>query len=260
MDAKGTSNVNRFLIGLVVLLLAGNAVTIGLLIDRDTEQAAVADPTPSVSVLAEEFRRDEPTDPVTPPVVADEVETPEVETPVVVTPPDPDPEPEPPSQPRTTTRTTPQEPTTSTGGSGGSTSAACRNSTNRSCGDFYWSPDPKQDKQVTIEGFISPSSPTVGETVTFTATATDPDAQPNCCAIIIDGQRFGEDISRSCPTRYGAWDTPARDGGSETYSMEFVFDEAGTHTVKFVTTSGDTCKHPYGGKATMTIEFVVNPA
>ncbi|MCA1832979.1 MAG: hypothetical protein ABR548_09320 [Actinomycetota bacterium] len=132
----------------------------------------------------------------------------------------------------------------------------CRNSTNPSCGRFYWSPSPGIDKPIDIEVEWSPESPVAGDLVTFTVTITDPDAK-----ITAYKAGFG-DPSRaalpacSTPSRYGPWTPPARQAGSVSLVFRHIYESAGDYSANFIGRSGD-CGSPYGETVNLPVPISV---
>ena len=53
---------------------------------------------------------------------------------------------------------------------------ACHESKEGRCGDFYWSSNPAPNQPITGQVTVTPPEPLVGQTVTFTVTVHDPDA------------------------------------------------------------------------------------
>ena len=131
---------------------------------------------------------------------------------------------------------------------------SCRDSYDPACGTFRWDPAPQPNEDLAVQIDVDPSSPRVGEKVTFTVTAQDDHAEP----VALEGE-YGDNgfnISPSClaqKERYGPWTPPAKAPRTVTRTYEGTFDEPGKHTVSF-TFSTDTCNgqgyNPYGSEGT----------
>ena len=139
---------------------------------------------------------------------------------------------------RTTTATQPAPTSTSI--------LVCHNSTNPVCGPLqYVSPITNQGATLEIVK-ISPATPTVGQTVTFTLRAVDPDSRFVLDGIWCDnsGYSFGDNSSGyacavSCAAldEYGPWDPPLAQPSDLTFTMAHAYTAAGTFHAKFGVTA-----------------------
>lgn len=121
------------------------------------------------------------------------------------------------------------------------TTSPCRNSRDPKCGPFRWDPPlgPNQPMSLTVEA--SPSAPRVGETVTFTATAADPDEQEIGFGPPAFGDGSAGDASRctadAVGPQYGPW-TPNARRGELTYRWTHAYSASGTFIAQFRFVSG----------------------
>lgn len=153
-------------------------------------------------------------------------------------------------------------------------SAACRNSTDPSCGAFAWSPAPAANQPLSIAVEVVPALPKAGETVTVKVVATDPDAlvttnggtyffaDPHSREVQIG---FPATVATSGP-RYGQWTPPAAQAGRLEMSFSHTFSQAGTFDFTFAALSGDeadpgnTQRNPYASSGSTRIPIIVAPA
>jgi hypothetical protein len=143
------------------------------------------------------------------------------------------------------------------------TSLVCRNSRDPRCGPFRWDPDVGTNEPISVEATFSPSSPKVGDTVTFTVNSVDPDAAPiithGCGTATAFGDADRSYCSASClaPDRFGPWSPPPRQRGTQTEVLTHVYAAAGTFQAQFDRISIGQCSdNPYaseGGSATVTV-------
>lgn len=116
------------------------------------------------------------------------------------------------------------------------TAPVCRNSSAPACGPFRWDPAPADDQPVTATVTFAPEHPRVGETVTFTVHAEDPDADVSCVALTFpQGVTAGEFCSTpaiGCLVEpHGPWDPPAAVPSSVDRVFTHVFDTSGAVTI-----------------------------
>jgi hypothetical protein len=136
--------------------------------------------------------------------------------------------------------------------------------------------------QTTIS--VNPQNPQPGQQVTFTITATDPDASQ----ISLDNARFGDEGPSISPgsaaqpsgyflweirgqttsngrQAYGPWDPPAAVSGTKTFTVTHTYSAAGTYQADFNMSSacpqtppgvGD----PYANTAYQTVTVTVGQA
>lgn len=137
----------------------------------------------------------------------------------------------------------------------------CLNSTDPSCGRFFWTPAPGGDQALSIRVAWSPVPATVGEPVTFTVTVDDGDAP------IEDAPRYsfgdaGTVSDVSCPpsNRYGPWTTPARRHGHIEFTVTHTYAAAGRFVARFVAHSGHCGDTPYGDAISIDVPVTVHPA
>ena len=152
------------------------------------------------------------------------------------------------------------------GGGGGSpatfapappTTVQCgRNGTDDRCGGLVWDPPPGPNTGLTIT-VDGPTTATVGQAVTFTVRATDPDhlVTGHCTrADFGDGSVKEEPCNPPpCANARGTWDTPPKQSGSGEITYQHTFDREGTFTMRFTFhTDKDRCPDPYGSVGTQT--------
>lgn len=152
-----------------------------------------------------------------------------------------------------TSTTTTQRPTTTT--------TTCRNSTEPSCGDFYWDPPPAPNQPVTVTVTVSPSNPRVGDTVTFHVVAEDPDWALLRPMWVDDGEdrhcdvthEFGDEPTRkrcwvpgcAAPARHGPWTPPDPRPDRHEVTLTHAYRAAGTYRASFPATSYHCDSSPY---------------
>lgn len=116
----------------------------------------------------------------------------------------------------------------------------CRNSTDPSCGEFSWDPQP-ENKPMTFDASVSTTTPKAGEPITVTMHAADADATVSACpepssTNEVSGDGYGGCFqTASCRVgspRYGPWDPPPPASASEeTWSFTVTFTTAGRKTI-----------------------------
>jgi hypothetical protein len=167
------------------------------------------------------------------------------------------------------TRTQSQEPSPSVTGNPSeqpSPSASpidCLNSTDPACGDFYWDPAPGPNAPLTVTLRASSNSVRVGETVTFTVTATDADAKIVCNGIYYDDEGAVWMIPTGSVARYGRWETPAKGQGDLSLTFTHAYAAVGSYKVQFFVDSGvcgDAAASPYGGRVLTSTTVTVTEA
>jgi serine/threonine protein kinase len=129
----------------------------------------------------------------------------------------------------------------------------CANSTDVKCGPWYWGAQPQPDQNPSVRvTSISPSSPVVGDLVTFTVVVSDPVADvfaPGCIAFetpclpgtepstgqpstsLLTKVRF--ESPDSTPTAHGRWTPPLPSPGTDTYTYSHTYRTAGTFDYYF---------------------------
>jgi hypothetical protein len=109
----------------------------------------------------------------------------------------------------------------------------CNNSTEKSCGDFYWIKQPGSNAPLKVSIVVSTPDPTAGEPVTFVVTVSDADA-PN-----IDVWSTPSWGDRSSPVlgfalcitpAYGGWIPPPERPGTERFTFTHTYAEPGSYT------------------------------
>ena len=139
----------------------------------------------------------------------------------------------------------------------------CLDSTDPACGAFGWASTPAPNDPLALTLTRKPNRAVVGEPVTFTIVASDPDAPVRSTQIIRfgDGEEIGTTKVDRCADRYGPWTLPPETAGSTENVVRHVYAKAGTYTIEVVVESGEDCApnlHPYANQATMTMKFEVN--
>ena len=143
----------------------------------------------------------------------------------------------------------------------------CRNSSDPSCGDLSWDPDPDEEA-VEVFAVSTPDAAAAGEPVTFAVDYIDPagvTAEGAC--LNWSAPDTGTDIS-ACETirtdcdRYGPHDPPARSRERIRSEQRFTFEEPGTYEVtvtgNIATHLADGCESPYTNSFTRTFTVVVS--
>lgn len=144
------------------------------------------------------------------------------------------------------------------------TSLVCHNSMNPACGPLRYVP-PVTDTAAMLDiTKISPTTPTVGEPVTFTFHATAPDSHVELSAMWCNngGYTFGDDSpTTQCASvcagvlGYGPWDPPLPQSSDLTFTLKHTYNKAGTFQAEFGMTA-EPCG-PRASKASTAISVVV---
>lgn len=152
------------------------------------------------------------------------------------------------------TATTVAETTTTT------TTLACRNSFDPVCGPFRWDPPPGPNQPLTVTVSATPTSPSVGQTVTFRVLVQDPDGNRllDTSARTVDygdGSPFGGVGGHvDCVSGYGPWTTPTPVPVHEELAFEHAYANIGSYRVTFKFNALGDCAHgPSEGTATATV-------
>ncbi|MCO8126533.1 hypothetical protein NHL50_04880 [Acidimicrobiia bacterium EGI L10123] len=209
-------------------------------------------------VLGETTERD-------PDVDADADADPDADTPVTTAAPAPaapapaTPTPTPaPTAPPTTSAPAPTAPPTT----------VCRNSTDPSCGDFSWDPQPG-DYDVEVYAVSTPVTATAGEPVTFAVDYIDPagpDAEGACLNWFVTDPAVVntsscEVLATACD-RTGPHDPPAPSRERISLQRTIVFETPGEHEVtiggNIATHLADGCESPYTNSFSRTFIIVVS--
>jgi len=134
----------------------------------------------------------------------------------------------------------------------------CVNSYDSACGAFYWDPAPGPNAPMTLSVTASRTTVTVGETISVTGTASDPDAELNCHKV-----EWGPtyiNFGLTATAMYGRWVTPDKTPGSVTETFTHVYDTPGTYQVVFEAESG-SCggggTNPYSSQGTADVTVTV---
>ena len=134
----------------------------------------------------------------------------------------------------------------------------CVNSYDPACGDFYWDPAPGPNAPMTISVTASSTTVTVGETVSVTGTASDPDAHLICRKAEWGPTYIGFAVTMRA--KYGRWVTPDKTPGTVTETFTHVYDTPGTYKVMFEAESGacgDWGTNPYSSQGTADVTVTV---
>jgi hypothetical protein len=137
----------------------------------------------------------------------------------------------------------------------------CRNSYDPACGEFYWQAEPGPNQPLAVDVDVAPQRAKVGEPVTFTVVARDPDLRIDReCVVVKYGDMTGEVASCevfTCLKRHGPWTPPQREPDRVERIYTHTFTESGTYNVAFIFKSKvTTCFNPYESEGTgsMTIQ------
>ena len=127
----------------------------------------------------------------------------------------------------------------------------CVDTTDASCGSFYFYPGVDKDEPVTVDVTYEPKNPVVGQKVTFTLHATDPDSR----LLKLGSYRFtgrgpGAEADRFpgfCPIAYGKWDPPKAEDGEVTQKISYTYENHGDYkaTFEFLSRSYTNDDHPW---------------
>ena len=134
----------------------------------------------------------------------------------------------------------------------------CINSYDPACGAFYWDPAPGSNAPMNITIHASSTTLTVGETVTVTGAATDPDAEIVCHQVEWGPTYvlFGVMLR----SKFGRWDTPEKKLGHVTETVSHAYDKPGTYRIAFEAISGgcpDSSTNPYTSEGTASVTVTV---
>jgi hypothetical protein len=136
-----------------------------------------------------------------------------------------------------------------------STSLVCHNSMNPACGPLRYEPS-ITDQPATLTVKVSPNAPKVGEMVTFTFHATDPDSRISPPDVWCNngGYSFGDGSDGTmCETAcaavpgYGPWDPPLGQASDVTATLTHAHEKVGTFRATFGMTA-----EPCGPRPSMT--------
>lgn len=150
------------------------------------------------------------------------------------------------------------EPTTSA-----TTALVCHDSYNPACGTFRWASPPLAADSPTVSIQYTPSSPVAGDTVTFTVSYSDPDTSVAPCGEVHTGTPMNSGCSvdyKACATRYGAWDPPSKQPGSNTLTYSVYYKSTGSYTFSVDYAIGTPCYDPYQSNAAGSVTVVVGSA
>ncbi|HWW53632.1 MAG TPA: hypothetical protein VNY84_07680 [Acidimicrobiales bacterium] len=142
-------------------------------------------------------------------------------------------------------------------------SEMCRNSTDPACGAFRWDPVPRPNAPMTAVVEVSPAHPAVGQKVTFTIRAHDPDASQGGMVAwgFGDGAQVHVEALRAHCEQYGPWTPPAAVGQDWVTTQTWVYRQVGNFSPSFTlasTTPGiGGCPDPYASVATATTTLAV---
>ncbi len=140
----------------------------------------------------------------------------------------------------TTTRTTVRASTPTT------VLVSCRNSRDPACGPFYYDPPLRNEAASLQVTAVQPSTPAVGQRVTFMLRASDPDSffvSGGFCGSASFGDGRSSGCGPSCAgtgDRYGAWDPPQPRPSDVTYAVEHTYEKNGTYRAEF-SIAADAC-------------------
>ena len=148
------------------------------------------------------------------------------------------------------------------------TNLVCHNSMNPACGPLRYVP-PITDQPATLTVKVSPEAPTVGETVTFTFHATDPDSRIEASDIWCNngGYSFGDESTDGimCETAcypvpgYGPWDPPLAQPSDVTVTLTHTYEKAGTFRAKFGMTAEPCGPRPSMTSTAVTVTVTATP-
>lgn len=136
-------------------------------------------------------------------------------------------------------------------GGGGSSSESCAGSSSASSGGGG-----EQNQPLTIEVCASPSSPKVGETVTFRLEARDPDA-PEYDTVCPAPPIFGDEQDppvRCTAVGCAAEDPPSPESRSASRTYTHAYAKPGTYTAVF---AADSCGGPKSSRGEVQLQITV---
>lgn len=138
------------------------------------------------------------------------------------------------SEPTTTVRST-----GTTAPAGTAPAPVCRNSTDPRCGPFRWD-GVVANQGMTLDLRWSPANPEIGQAVTFTLTASDPDAPADgffqSYGFGDGGALIADDFPEECD-RYGPWSLPAPKPGRWVATYTHTYSRTGTFQAWFTRSS-----------------------
>ena len=159
-------------------------------------------------------------------------------------------------------------PTTSAPAPTAPPTTVCRNSTDPSCGEFSWDPQPG-DYDVEVYAVSTPVTATAGEPVTFAVDYIDPagaDAEGACLNWFVTDPAVVntsscEVLATACD-RTGPHDPPAPSRDRISLERTIVFETPGEHEVSIsgniATHLADGCESPYTNSFSRTFTIVVS--
>jgi plastocyanin len=165
--------------------------------------------------------------------------------------------------PQASTTTTAKPATHTTAAPSPTTTIVCKNSYDKRCGSFFWSPAPAPADHTSMTFKISPTAPKAGDDVSFAVHVSEPNTVVGPCSKIEFGDGLGIACSgpsapTSCPTRYGAWTPPAKQPHETDDSFVHRFDKPGTYTVTVENPLGTHCYDPWEGTVKGSITVTVS--
>lgn len=141
------------------------------------------------------------------------------------------------------------------------TTTICRDSFNPACGPLVWEPPAGVNRPLIVSVTASPSTPRVGERVTFRVVGDDPDSAITDC----HGYSYGDDSisgacsSAACPPQYGPW-APVAVPGHRELTFDHVYATPGSYRAKFhLSSSACGGAAAYASSASGEITVVVAP-
>lgn len=145
------------------------------------------------------------------------------------------------------------------------TTAACRNSHDPACGPFRWDPQPPANQPLVVTVTVDRTTVAVGEPITITATASDPDGPARFCGILTHAEAQNPACAYpACAEqeRFGPWTPPAPEPGDVSDQLVHTYDQAGTYTVSGFAYShagpcGPSPYDPYGDEAHDSVTITV---
>jgi hypothetical protein len=146
--------------------------------------------------------------------------------------------------------------------------AGCHNSYDPACGPLRYAP-PLTNEPARLEiTSVTPAVPKVGEMVTFTLRARDPDSLFSASTVWCNGggragSTFGDGegggqvcIADCVGAGSGTWDPPAPQPSDLTFHSDHVYKRAGTFAVKITAEAGVCSARPSEATASTTVTVV----
>jgi hypothetical protein len=142
--------------------------------------------------------------------------------------------------------------------------AACHNSVDPACGPIRYNPPITNEPARLVITSVVPALPKVGQNVTFTLRATDPDSKFSDSSIWCNGGgvSFGDGsagmvcIADCTGPGFGTWDPPEPKPSDLTFHSDHTYLRAGTFDVK-ITVEADVCGvRPSPASASTTVTVV----